>query len=1142
MPSAADLPVGAASRPRSRSTLVADPLWFKDAIIYQLHVKAFKDSNGDGVGDFRGLAEKLDYIADLGVNTLWLLPFYPSPMKDDGYDVADYRGIHPGYGTRADFRRFVRQAHRRGIRVIIELVVNHTSDQHPWFQASRRAPRGSAKRNYYVWSDSDGRYAGTRIIFTDTETSNWTWDPVAQQYYWHRFFSHQPDLNFANPSVIRAVMRVMRFWLDMGVDGLRLDAVPYLCEREGTSNENLPETHSVLKALRAMMDAHYQDRMLLAEANQWPEDVLEYFGDGDECHMAYHFPLMPRMFMAIAQEDRHPVVEILEQTPAIPEACQWAVFLRNHDELTLEMVTDEERDYMYEAYARDPRARINVGIRRRLAPLVDNDTERIKLLNSMLLSMPGSPILYYGDEIGMGDNIYLGDRNAVRTPMQWTPDRNAGFSSADPQQLYLPPVMDPVYGHAVVNVEAQSRQVTSMLNWTRRLIAVRNSTAAFGRGSLTLLAPGNRRVLAYLREHQGETILCVANLARAAQPVELDLGRFKGRVPVDMIGRSPFPPIGDLPYLLTLSGHGFFWFRLTAEADVPDWHVEGLPRSDLVTLVLTGGWHSFFPERLPRERRSVAANLASRFANRALPRFLEASHFVDTRAARVAVVAVERRVLWETPVGDYLLVWARARLSDDGEHACFLPLALAWGADHQPLIRELLPVAVARVRERAQMGVLYEADHDGAFCRLLVDGMRRRAAIPADGGTVRFLASEGADDRLSEAGGHRRLRPLPGEGVNSVVRLGEGLVLKVLRQPSTFPGAALAIGRHLTAQSAFRQFPRWLGAAVLEDDRGAAVLALAEEYVVNQGDARRYLQDHLQRFLDEVQLRPAEETRPILDDVHAASEALLHTLGRRAGELHRALAAPADDAALQPVPVGGGDVERWVTGVATAAERTLAQLAEEAEHLPEALRGKANEALARRQALRERIEAVRRCGFAGVACRYHGNFHLGQVLIAGNDVVLTNFQDDPLLPPGQHDGKHSPLRDVAAMLRSLDRTARGALRVIGELPIGDPSLLRSFTLDWLVRAERAFLLGYAEATEGRAVYGGAFESVLPIVELLVLERILYELGAAIGGRGVRAATRWIDGAEGLDEALAALQRHLAEGLAPLAAPRAAGPA
>jgi maltose alpha-D-glucosyltransferase/alpha-amylase len=612
----------------------ASPHWYKDAVIYELHIKAFSDGNGDGIGDFTGLISRLDHVRDLGANTLWLLPFYPSPLRDDGYDVADFLGVHAAYGAVADVARLVQEAHTRGLRVITELVVNHTSDQHPWFQAARQAPRGSAERDFYVWSDDPTRYAGTRIIFTDTESSNWTWDEVAGQYYWHRFFSHQPDLNFDNPAVREAVFGVMEFWLDKGVDGFRLDAIPYLIEREGTTNENLRETHAVIKELRRRLDAKYSDKLLLAEANMWPEDVREYFGEGDECHMAYHFPLMPRMYMAIAQEDRHPVVEILQQTPEIPPSCQWAIFLRNHDELTLEMVTSKERDYMYSMYAADPRARINLGIRRRLAPLLENDRERIKLMYSLLLSMPGSPVLYYGDEIGMGDNIFLGDRDGVRTPMQWSGERNGGFSRADPQRLYLPPIQDPVYGYEAVNVEAQSRDVASLLNWTRRLLAVRRSTPLFGRGRITLLHPGNRKILAYLREgdgEAGEAVLCVANLSRSAQPVELDLARFKGRVPVEMAGqiglcaggRSTLPAeLARLRLLLVPPG---------TDVQPPDWHTQRKPVEDLAVLVLFDGWNSLFRDRVVPWRIAMATKTLAQFESELLPRFLARRHWFPHR-------------------------------------------------------------------------------------------------------------------------------------------------------------------------------------------------------------------------------------------------------------------------------------------------------------------------------------------------------------------------------------------------------------------------------------------------------------------------------------------------------------------------------
>ncbi len=535
--------------------------WYKDAVFYELHVRAFMDSNGDGIGDFPGLTERLDYIRDLGVDCLWLLPMYPSPLRDDGYDISDYRGIHPDYGTLDDFQRLLDAAHACGLRVIADLVLNHTSDQHPWFQEARRSP-DSPYRDYYVWSDTDQRYREARIIFLDSEVSNWTWDPVARQYYWHRFYHHQPDLNFDNPAVRNAMLEVMRYWLDRGLDGFRLDAVPYLFEREGTNCENLPETHAYLRELRAEIDAHYRGRILFAEANQWPADVRPYFGDGDECHMAFNFPLMPRLFMALRGEERRPIIDIVRQTPDIPASCQWGTFLRNHDELTLEMVSDEERDYMYHEYATDARMRLNLGIRRRLAPLMENGRRQVELLHSLLLSLPGSPVLYYGDEIGMGDNIFLGDRNGVRTPMQWTPDRNAGFSHCDPERLYLPVNVNPLYHYQSLNVETQLRTQTSLLNWVKRLIRVRRKYPVFGRGAIEFVLPENDKILAYVRANGDATILCVNNLSRFAQAAELNMRRFAGRVPIELYGETRFPMIGDLPYLLTLAPHGFYWFRL----------------------------------------------------------------------------------------------------------------------------------------------------------------------------------------------------------------------------------------------------------------------------------------------------------------------------------------------------------------------------------------------------------------------------------------------------------------------------------------------------------------------------------------------------------------------------------------------------
>ena len=671
-------------------------LWYKDAIIYQLHVKSFFDANNDGIGDLPGLISKLDYIADLGVNTVWLLPFYPSPRRDDGYDISDYRGVHPDYGTLADARRFIAAAHARGIRVITELVVNHTSDQHPWFQRARQAKVGSVYRDFYVWSNDDHRYAGTRVIFVDTQRSNWTWDEVAGAYYWHRFYPHQPDLNFDNPRVLKEILAVLRYWLDLGVDGLRLDAVPYLVEREGTNNENLPETHAVLKQIRAELDAHYPDRMLLAEANQWPEDAKDYFGNDDECHMAFHFPLMPRMYMAIAREDRFPITDILRQTPDIPPNSQWAIFLRNHDELTLEMVTSSERDFLWETYAADRRARLNLGIRRRLLPLLEHDRRRVELMNYLLFSMPGTPVIYYGDEIGMGDNIHLGDRDGVRTPMQWSPDRNGGFSRAEPSRLVLPPIMDALYGFETVNVEAQSSDRHSLLNWTRRAIAVRRQYQVFGRGSFRLLYPQNRKVLAYLREYEGRTILCVANLARTPQAVELELSEFAGRTPVELDGGSMFPPIGQLNYLLTLSPYGFYWFLLAEEeAAWPTPHTPAPePMPEYQTIVLR--------TRLADALGSYRATLERDI----LPAYLAKRRWFAMKDQ--TLLAVRLASLIPLPQADLEILLAEIETETrEGTARWLLPVAIAW-EDRQagPLPAQL---ALARVRRGARVGLLTDA-------------------------------------------------------------------------------------------------------------------------------------------------------------------------------------------------------------------------------------------------------------------------------------------------------------------------------------------------------------------------------------------------------------------------------------------------
>jgi maltose alpha-D-glucosyltransferase/alpha-amylase len=1076
-----------------------DALWYKDAVIYQLHVKAFFDSNEDGIGDFRGLTSKLDYIRELGVNTLWLLPFYPSPLKDDGYDVADYHNVHPQYGSRQDFRTFMREAHRRGLRVITELVVNHTSDQHPWFQAARRAPAGSSKREFYVWSETDQRYRGTRIIFTDTESSNWAWDPVAKAYFWHRFFSHQPDLNFDNASVLKAVVRAMRFWLDMGVDGFRLDAIPYLVEREGTSNENLPETHAVIKKIRALVDARYPNRLLLAEANQWPEDVREYFGEGDECHMAYHFPLMPRMYMAIAQEDRHPVVEIMQQTPDIPEICQWAVFLRNHDELTLEMVTSRERDYMYSTYAADPRARINLGIRRRLAPLLENDRDRIKLMNSLLLSMPGSPIIYYGDEIGMGDNIYLGDRNGVRTPMQWSPDRNAGFSRADPQRLFLPPIMDAVYGYERVNVEAQLRDPSSLLNWMKRLLAVRATSRAFGRGRLTLLAPGNRKVLAYLREYSGEqgseTVLCVANLARSAQPVELDLTRFKGRVPVELIGRTPFPPIGDLPYLLTLPAHGFYWFRLAADSPVPHWHEEHLAREELPVLVLFDGWTSFFRERVVPWRIGLAQKTRDQLETEVLPRFMESQRWYAAKGEKVERARLVDHAVWESHGHSWLLAEFDAEgITEPARY--FVPLALAWEESEDARVRSLAPATVARVRQQANLGVLADGFWDELFCRAVIAAVGERRELATAHGKFRFAPTSAF---AALAGGD--LAELPfgrphGQSSNTVVSLGERLFLKGHRRLHEGVNPEVEVGRFLTEIARFAHCVPLAGVVEhLSADGTSTAIALLQAYVPNQGDAWSFTIDYLERHLEAYE--NADEDVP--DDVHGAYLALVATLGRRTGELHLALAHHSGNPAFDPEMLEAGDFAAWKVHVREEAVAVLARLERHEARLPESARGTAHAVIARRADLLARIDACPGPQRGAVKARHHGDYHLGQVLLTNNDFVIIDFEGEPGRSLAERRRKHSPFRDVAGMLRSFDYACWMAVERAKEGREHASGRFGALGVAWARAARGTFLSAYRELTGSGMLYAD-FDDTRGLRALAEIEKALYELRYEIDNR------------------------------------------
>jgi maltose alpha-D-glucosyltransferase/alpha-amylase len=1074
-----------------------DPLWYKDAVIYELHIKAYADANGDGIGDFRGLTERLDHVQSLGVNTIWLLPFYPSPQRDDGYDVADYENVHPSYGTLDDFRAFVVEAHRRGLRVITELVMNHTSDQHPWFQAARKAPKGSPERNFYVWTDDPTLYSGTRIIFTDTEKSNWTYDEVAGQYFWHRFFSHQPDLNFDNPAVLNAMLQTMEFWLETGVDGFRLDAIPYLIERDGTSNENLRETHDVIKEIRRRLEAKYPGRLLLAEANMWPEDVREYFGDGDECQMAYHFPLMPRMYMAIAQEDRHPVVEILGQTPDIPANCQWAIFLRNHDELTLEMVTSKERDYMYSMYASDLRARINLGIRRRLAPLLENDQERIKLMNSLLLSMPGTPVLYYGDEIGMGDNIFLGDRDGVRTPMQWTSDRNGGFSRADPQRLYLPPIQDPVYGFEAVNVEAQSREPSSLLSWMRRLLSVRSGTHAFGRGQFTMLHPGNRKVLAYLREHGDDVILCVANLSRVAQPVELELAPWRGRVPVEMLGRNSFPTVGDLPYMLTLPGYGFFWFRLSTDATPPSWHTERVPVEDLAVLVLFDGWNSFFRNRVVPWRIGLAEKTRAQLERDLLPGFLRRQRWYAAKTEKLERVAIVESAVLESRRQEWLLAITETS-GPSGSARYFVPLVLAYDDDDEERTRTLAAQAVSKVRQQAKMGMLADAMADEPFCRALVEAIGDKRVIKAEGGSIR--GTPGAAFAQVVGNALDAQPPLPlhrlTQSSNSVSLLGERLFLKCYRrlQPGLSP--ELEMGRYLTDVVAYANCVPVAGSVDFHAADGTLwTLAVLQAQLSNQGDAWTFAVDQLARQL-EAPLLPVTEQVAVEAPVER-----IQVLARRVAELHLALARRTGQPAFEPEPVTALDLQRWAQAVRDECSRTLALLDERRRVWSAPPSEQAAQVLLARDKLMAIVDRAQQAAPDGLKTRLHGDLHLGQVLLSRDDFIIIDFEGEPQRSFEERRTKHSALRDVAGMLRSFDYARHTALHQVAQRA-DELGRLAPLARHWERSVREAFLATYEEVAQAGGLYrdARAFKSALSLLDLFELEKALYELRYEIDNR------------------------------------------
>ncbi len=1093
-----------------------DPLWYKDAIIYEAHVRAYYDSNGDGYGDFRGLTEKLDYLQELGITAIWLLPFYPSPLRDDGYDIANYKEVHPLYGTIHDFRTMLRAAHRRNIKVICELVVNHTSDQHPWFQRARRAKPGTSTRNYYVWSDTTDRYRDARIIFKDYEPSNWTWDEQAGAYYWHRFFSHQPDLNFENPRVRRSIFQTLDYWLDMGVAGMRLDAVPYLYEEDGTTCENLPQTHAFLAELRRHIDRKYGDRMLLAEANQWPEEAAAYLGEGAGCHMAFHFPLMPRMFMAVQLEDRFPIIDILQQTPEIPESCQWALFLRNHDELTLEMVTDEERDYMYRVYAQDAQARINLGIRRRLAPLLGNSRRRIELMYGLLLSLPGTPVIYYGDEIGMGDNFYLGDRNAVRTPMQWSADRNAGFSPANPQQLYLPVNTDPEYRYEAINVETQQHNPHSMLWWMRRIIGLRKQYQAFSRGTMEILHPENRKVLAFIRHYEQETLLVVANLSRFVQYVELDLGQYRGMTPVELFGRSDFPRIGDLRYFVTLGPHNFFWFSLEPQETKI---VARAEQRSPEPIRVEGTWESIF-------ETGSRAELEKR-----LPPFLLGCRWFRAKAQKIKRAVIRQTIPVNSDGAQSVFALVEVDYTDADPEHYVVPLIFSTGERAETILHHHRSMAVASliVRDRhgeEHEGVLHDATGERCFALILLDALRRNRRFRCSDGILRFRPGRGLRRVFANEEAQFEPEPMKGEQSNSSIMYGDQLVLKIFRKLERGINPDLEIGRFLTEKKKFPYVPPVLGSIEYEPGKGEPVsVGILQGFVLNEGDAWSYtldmlghLFDHLlarhewfdnipqviPHFLDpdglETGRENAEVFGPYLDQARL--------LGQRTAELHTVLASETMDPAFVPESFTPHYQRSLYQSMRNLNGQIFQLLNKKIPDLPEPLRPLARRVSEReaevlagfRKVLDRRITAKR--------IRTHGDYHLGQILYTGRDFVILDFEGEPARSLSERRLKRSALRDVAGMLRSFHYAVWTVGRnFIENGLVGDERRegFERWASFWYEQVSIRFLEKYLEEASEGGFLPRSREELQILLQAYLLDKAVYELGYELNNR-----PSWVD--------------------------------
>lgn len=1071
-----------------------DPLWYKDAIIYELHVKAFYDSNGDGIGDFPGLTEKLDYLEDLGITAVWLLPFYPSPLKDDGYDISDYFNIHSDYGTLKDFKNFLKEAHKRGIKVITELVLNHTSSEHIWFQRARKAKPGSKFRDFYVWSDTPDKYKDARIIFKDFETSNWRWDPVAGAYYWHRFYSHQPDLNYDNPDVQEAILGVIDFWFSLGVDGMRLDAIPYLYQREGTNCENLPETHAFLKRIRAYVDNKFKNKMLLAEANQWPEDAAAYFGSGDESHMAFHFPLMPRLFAAIHMEDSFPIIDILRSTPDIPESCQWAIFLRNHDELTLEMVTDEERDYMYKIYARDPRARINLGIRRRLSPLLSGNRRKIELMNILLFSLPGTPVIYNGDEIGMGDNYYLGDRNGVRTPMQWSPDRNAGFSTANPHQLYLPVIIDPEYHYEANNVENQQKNLSSLLWWMKRVIAMRKRFKAFSRGSFKILTVSNPRVFVFVRQYQDENILGVVNLSRFSQFVEIDLSEYRGYILKEVFSQNEFPPVREGDYALTLGPHNHFWLLMTPSVPIS---IAEVDKKEVSVFEIEGSWESIFEGKDK-----------GKFEAEVLSNFLRSCRWFREKAKAIRRVKIVENCLVDKSHPCFRLLIIEVSYTEGLPSLYLLPLAFSMLPKAQKILEEAGHAVICRLHIGNEVGIIYDASYDEEFQKKLLALMSTSKKIKGRYGDFVFYRGKNFKKLLKGDTLPLSSRLVKVEQSNTSFFYGDKFFLKLYRRLDEGRNPELEILQILTEKTRFSNIPAFAGFIdyKTQQSKETMTVALLQEFITNVGDAWTFSQNELREYFEKVLSRKEldiskckcpEVMEELIGGLYLEMVSLL---GIRTAEFHLAMSSISDEEGFSPEPFSILYQRSFYQSIKILVNKNIQLLRKKANEIPEFIKASAELIISSENEILRWVQMALSKKLSTEKIRIHGDFHLGQVLFTGKDFVIMDFEGEPQRALSERKLKYSPFKDVAGMIRSFHYAAFAAIFLSSTFREEDTDRLKLWIEPWYQYVSEVYLKSYLKTVKDSSFVPKQKEEMKTLLNIFLLDKAIYELGYELNNR------------------------------------------